>query len=659
MLKTTILNVNDDGPRRYVIGRTLRSAGLQVIEAETGHEALERVAAEKPAVVILDVKLPDLSGFEVCRRIKTDAATASTLVLLLSAVLTEDADKVHGLEHGADAYLTEPFDASVFTATVKALLRIGQAEAALRESELSHRLLFESHPLPAWVLDVETLAIIAVNDAAVQHYGYSRGEFLAMSLKDLLIPQDPPISSAKLAGRARGLDDVGVGHCVKRDGAVVEVEVKTRGLTFAGGPARLVVADDITERRRLEAERVELLARNRAEEAARALVEIGRQLMTTFDLGEMTDLIVSALLGVFRVRRAALFVLDAASETLTCMAGAGEGDPAKWVGRVVRLGDGLAGRAAAERRPMWSADLFDDPQFTFPESALAHVLEPDCRAWACVPLVAQEEGLGALTLGDTTGRMFREDEMQLLAAFAGQAALALRNARLYEEVRSSRERLHVLSRRLLEVQEAEHRYLARELHDEMGQALSAVKIDLETLRSLPDAGALTPSLEESIALVERLLQQIRNLSLDLRPSLLDDFGLVAALRWYVDRQARRAGFTASVECDVGERRFRPEVETACFRVAQAAVTNVVRHARAQHLTVELRHRDAGLELVVRDDGAGFDTRAAREGARRGESLGLLAMEERVFLLDGSIAIESVPGHGTEVRARFPLRTATS
>lgn len=229
---------------------------------------------------------------------------------------------------------------------------------------------------------------------------------------------------------------------------------------------------------------------------------------------------------------------------------------------------------------------------------------------------------------------------------------------LFSEVITERklagDQVRMLSGRLLQVQEDERRRLARELHDELGQSLTAVKLGLWTLPR--DVGETTgaPQVEETIGLVDKILQQVRDLSLDLRPSLLDDLGLIPALRWYLERQAERAGLVVAVVDKLGEERLAPGIETACFRLAQEAVTNVVRHARATSVTVEVTLRGGEVELVVGDDGQGFDVAAARERARRGESLGLLGMEERVHLAGGAFTVESSPGRGTVVGARFPL-----
>jgi two-component system sensor histidine kinase UhpB len=215
------------------------------------------------------------------------------------------------------------------------------------------------------------------------------------------------------------------------------------------------------------------------------------------------------------------------------------------------------------------------------------------------------------------------------------------------------ERWQATSRRLLETQELERRHLARELHDEVGQTLTATKMNLLAVLRTPGAET-APLLEDGIALIDQIISQVRNLSLDLRPSMLDDLGLVPALEWYVDMQARRLGVSAHLETALGDTRLPAPLETACFRLVQEALTNVGRHAQAKQVWVVLRLDRNELVLEVRDDGAGFDVSAAWQRATHGTSLGLYGMRERVELLGGTIEIQSAPGQGTIIQARLPL-----
>jgi signal transduction histidine kinase len=221
------------------------------------------------------------------------------------------------------------------------------------------------------------------------------------------------------------------------------------------------------------------------------------------------------------------------------------------------------------------------------------------------------------------------------------------------ERRRAQRTLRQYAERLMQAQEGERRRIARELHDEIGQALTAVKMNLQVAQRLADEPTLLSYQQDCIDTVERTLDQVRSLSLDLLPSVLDDLGLEPALRWLVARHARQTGLSIQLEVDSLDERLPPDLELACFRVVQEALTNTVRHAQAEQVYVELRRREGEMQLVVRDDGVGFDVQAALGRAAHGESLGLLGMSERVSLTGGQIEIVSTLGRGSEIRARFP------
>jgi signal transduction histidine kinase len=217
-------------------------------------------------------------------------------------------------------------------------------------------------------------------------------------------------------------------------------------------------------------------------------------------------------------------------------------------------------------------------------------------------------------------------------------------------LQSREQRLAGLSRRILEVQEFERRAIARELHDEIGQSLTAMKLMLQRHRQADGCTDMT-GIDALMDVTDRTLQQVRGLSLDLRPSMLDHLGLAATLRWYVDREAERGGFVATCRIEPERLRLEAARETTLFRIAQEALTNVSRHSGAKTVTVDLTADGDRVELSIRDDGRGFDVEATRERSRQGGSFGLLGMEERAMLAGGSLHIQSGPS-GTEVRATF-------
>jgi signal transduction histidine kinase len=226
--------------------------------------------------------------------------------------------------------------------------------------------------------------------------------------------------------------------------------------------------------------------------------------------------------------------------------------------------------------------------------------------------------------------------------------------RAEQALRESATRLQQLSRRLLAVQEEERRHLARELHDEFGQLLATITVQCHAAQGLAGAAAQS-RLDECLKLLERAGAHVRSMALELRPIMLETAGLDATLRWLAERHEHQTGLATQVTGHAGE--APPGLAIAAFRVAQEALTNIVRHARAQHVWIELNRTENALELVIRDDGVGFDTsttlaRAAGEG-----HLGLLGMRERVQILGGSLDVESAPGQGTRIRVSLPLSEA--
>jgi signal transduction histidine kinase len=218
-----------------------------------------------------------------------------------------------------------------------------------------------------------------------------------------------------------------------------------------------------------------------------------------------------------------------------------------------------------------------------------------------------------------------------------------------DRLQSHQNLLRAFSRRLVEVQEVERRHLARELHDEIGQALTAAKLSLQSAMS--DAGAaLTARLQETMSILERLLGQVRQISINLRPSMLDDLGLVPALRALLDQQGRRASVAVHFSEKNVPDNLDPEIQTTCFRIAQEAITNALRHANATQIDVDLRCENGKLRLLIHDNGIGFDAESTQVQTI---GLGLIGIRERAVLAGGRARIISSPGKGTTIEVLLP------
>jgi len=259
-----------------------------------------------------------------------------------------------------------------------------------------------------------------------------------------------------------------------------------------------------------------------------------------------------------------------------------------------------------------------------------------------VPLIARGRGIGVVIAHDKAGPSprFSDDDLRLAETLAQRAAVAVD---LSERV--SRDAV----RRVVEAQELERARLARELHDETGQALTSILLGLKPL----EQSAATDEARAEVASVRELvvstLQDVRRLAVELRPSALDDFGLVPAVERLAETFREHTGIRVDLEAQLDEERLASVVETALYRIVQEALTNVVKHAGAQRVSILLTRKPGGVAAVIEDDGRGFDPEATRE-----DGLGLLGMRERVGLVGGRLRIEAAPGAGTTLVAEVPL-----
>jgi two-component system sensor histidine kinase UhpB len=215
------------------------------------------------------------------------------------------------------------------------------------------------------------------------------------------------------------------------------------------------------------------------------------------------------------------------------------------------------------------------------------------------------------------------------------------------------EQLQTLSARILRAQEEERKRIARELHDDTGQALTSIAIGLKVLQQQPSSDEIRTYVSELLALTHQALDGVHRMALELRPKTLDDLGLIPALRWHMGQWSRKLGIASALNVEGWTDRLPAHVETAIYRVIQEALTNVAKHSRATKVQVTLSKANGYLRAVVEDDGVGFEPSKLVEGTSF-KSLGLFGMQERMALVGGSLKLESVPGKGTKVELRVPV-----
>jgi signal transduction histidine kinase len=382
------------------------------------------------------------------------------------------------------------------------------------------------------------------------------------------------------------------------------------------------------------------------------LHQIDRAMLATQSSEEIAAVALDALRNLLgRDLRANIMVSSQGSEEGTVLASSVSDEPLLPIGTHAPLAE-IYGIGTLSENGVVYLDDAALRSSTLP--LIEHLREQGIRSVMMVPMILQNQIVGILNLGSRSPHAFQREFEPITIEVAEALALAIHQTRLSEEIELNRKRLSRLSRRLMETQETERQRIARELHDQIGQSLVAVKLQLQSMSGLSERDHLVVRLRESIAVVERTIRQVRDLSFDLRPSVLDDLGLLATLRWYVDRQCGWAGVSAQFAPDPPEMDLPPQIEVTAFRIAQEALTNALHHAQATEVCVCLEKRDRELVLRVQDDGIGFDEEAVLRADYEGQSLGLLGMHERAQLAGGQLEIESAPGQGTMVQARLPL-----
>jgi signal transduction histidine kinase len=365
-----------------------------------------------------------------------------------------------------------------------------------------------------------------------------------------------------------------------------------------------------------------------------SLNEVGNALATETDLDRLLDLVARRLRELLDARLVTVLLPSGADELrFTAVAG----DRVELAGATITRSTSKTGRVLERGQSERADSVLDDPEVDHEAMRLI-----GARTGLWVPLLVRGRAIGVLAAHDKVGAdaRFTDSDLRLTETFAARAALAVD---LSERI--ARDSL----RRVVEAQELERRRLARELHDETGQALTSILLGLKALEERiddPSSRAATAELRE---LVVSTLQDVRRLAVELRPSALDDFGLVAALERLTASFSEQTGIAVDFQTALADERLPEEVETALYRIVQESLTNVVKHARARRVSILLARKNSAVKAVVEDDGQGFDPAEQAD-----DGFGLVGMRERLALLGGRLEIESGRGGGTTVAAEVPV-----
>jgi PAS domain S-box-containing protein len=462
--------------------------------------------------------------------------------------------------------------------------------------------LFDLIPLPAWIVEVATLRFLCVNEAAVVRYGFSRGEFLRMTVADIRPPAERPLFLEEFAGHSDEPSSQSPSWHQSRSGEVFQVEVSSRALVLGGRQARFVIASDMSEHVRLQ----------------EALFHSRRRLQALFD---------NALDAILLANDAGEYVdaNAAACALLRC----NRDDILQR-----HVWDLPADESASHTREGWTTFL-KEGHMSGGYRLRAHDGTTHDVEFRSVANVLP--GLHLAILRDVT----RENAMRREAQ---------------ERLRESHEQSRRVAARARARREEDRTRMARELHDQLGQALAALKIDLHWVGQQIATGLqvrsddLTEKINGMMRLVDETLSRVRRISSELRPPVLDKLGLLAAVEWEAEEFTRRTHIRTRVKAGVEHVGLDRGRSTAVFRILQEALVNVATHAAASNVKISVSVAAGRLRIGISDDGRGVGA----EQTTGGVALGILGMRERASLLGGTVAIRRGPRRGTIVTIGIPL-----
>lgn len=522
-----------------------------------------------------------------------------------------------------------------------------QASAALRlaAGEEQFRALVEQ--TKEAILIVEDGLVVYANAAALRLFEFSRFEEIQRSdLFELTGPAVREILVDRSSGRSIG-EELARGEEVRsltQQGRLLDLEVSSSMISWNHRPAVQATFRDITGRKMQEREQALLMWEQEA------LSQIDRRLIGVVDLGRILDSILGHLVNLTKAQWAGVLLPEGASQRFRwrSMAGAVAPMPAEPFALAPSL-----------RAILGSSEPFILQEVTTPEqdrlTHLAGVLDENILSSVWIPLKGDPEPRGMLAVGYRQAHEFGSRELRLLVSLAEKMSIAAANASLYEDLAARERELEILSGLCVNAQEEERRRIAREIHDGLGQILTAVKFNVELLEDSPSLSADDHRrIADVKTLLDNVMKEAREISYNLMPSVLDDFGLAPALQLLAERFGVQTGIRVTFVAQGMSERLPAPVEIALYRIVQEALTNAVRHGQATLVAIQAFRSGDEVRLTIEDNGSGMDPDRAVERQIIGSGIGLASMRERVNSFRGLLDIESSPGNGTLISVHIPI-----
>lgn len=513
-------------------------------------------------------------------------------------------------------------------------------ESQVTERERQYQDIFESTSDGLILNDLKTGRVVDANPAACAMHGYTRREFVGMHPTAFIAPEYHEAFERYMAAAREGRPFRTHAIDIRKDGTRLHVEIHSSMIAYSGRSYMLSVVRDISDRVAYYRE-LERRVHERTHELT-TLLQIAQSVVSTLELQPLLHTVLDQLKTVVDYTGAAIIARRGDTLSLLDYRGPASGDEIEILERSTDFQAVLRNFLDEQEVRVVADVLGDDPGAAAFRRATGAYMATEfafVRSWMGLPLIAKDRVIGMLNIVHAEPGYFTERHVMLATAVAGQAAVALENARLYEQ-----------SKDLAALEERQR--LARELHDSVSQALFGITLGTRTARTLldRDPAQAAPPLEYAMSLAEAALAEMRTLIFELRPESLANEGLMVAL----EKLAVAARSRHHIEVNMtlmDEPSISLDAKEALYRIAQEALQNVVRHAQATEVTLSVTQRQDTDELVldIRDNGIGFDPSESFPGR-----LGLNSMRERVMRLGGVFTLESTPDQGTHIRAGIPL-----
>lgn len=529
-----------------------------------------------------------------------------------------------------------------------------QLESDRQVSLERFRTVFKESQLGILLLSIPEYSIMEANQAFRAILGYSRTELVGLRLADIL-------HSDKLPVFLRRKRETPIFEpqkiklelsFMKKTGEMAWLNIAITELQDQDGQVRyaMAVAEDITGRK-LAAEELQQYLRR-----LKILHKTDQAILKAHSTEKTIQETLHNIREMVPCQRSSVMLFDFNTRQARVMIAEVSGDSLIKEGAVVSLQDIVS----IETLKKGETVLFDDLSEVRPADGILNTLKAEgILSFVMIPLVVYDNLIGTLNLGAAIPSAFNEARIEIATEVASSLAVAIQNTRLMEEIMLQQQELKKMSARILQAQESERKRISVELHDEMGQELTGISINLGVIENLMPADH-NPSIKARIAETRRMADlasdQIRDLSFHLRPSILDDLGLIPTLRWYVRQYAERMDLEVDLKTEDRGMNMTPEIKTLLYRVVQESLNNVAKHAAARQVFIRLERSDNLAVLEIEDDGRGFEINRYVNPGTAKHGLGLIGMRERVEFAGGHFIIQSTPGHGTRLTVEVPMGT---